>query len=58
MNQNFPTGINSVLDERACDRQMNQQILKLGVLDWYTEVMVVLGVGWVVWTHREDVCYS
>jgi hypothetical protein len=37
---------------------MNQQILKLGVLHWYTEVVVILGVGWVLWTHGEDVRYS
>jgi len=58
MNQNLPAGIEGVLDEGACDGQMDQQILKLGVLYWYTEVAFVLGSGWVFWTHRKDVCYS
>lgn len=37
---------------------MVEQILKLGVLDGYTEMVGVLGLGWVVWTHGKDVCYS
>lgn len=57
MDQNLPAGVEGVLDEAACDGQVDEQILKLGILDWYTEVVGVLGVGWVVWTHGEDVCY-
>ena len=58
MNQNLPADIDRVLDEAACDGQMDEQILKLGVLYWYTEVAAVLRFGWVFWTHGKDVCYS
>lgn len=37
---------------------MDEQILKLGVLDGYTEVVGIPGFGWVVWTHGKNVCYS
>jgi len=37
---------------------VDEEIFKLGVLDWYTEVVVILGFGWVVWAHRKNVCYS
>ena len=58
MDQNLPARVEGVLDKAACDGQVDEQILELGVLDWYTEVVVILGLGWVVWTHGKDVCYS
>lgn len=42
MNQNFPAGVNGVLDEAACDGQVDQKILELGVFYGYTEVVAVL----------------
>ena len=37
---------------------MDQKILKLVILDGYTEVVAVFWLGWVVWTDGKDMSYS